>query len=351
MSQEISIPSWIRAELFEKVIQTNVKNFKKIQNFRVCPALAPGENYATVMLKVHIDCLLHGGRVEMLTLMLKVPHDSELYRTELIKFDMFETESGMYHHIVPEFEELYRAKGLTIRFGAKSYELAVKEEYILLEDLSRQGFRNVKRQNCLDMEHCKGVLKKMAQFHAASAVWIQKNGAFPQLYQKGMIRKEGTGLLGPLLTSGMEHVIKATKRLKNGQEFYSQLQTFSKHLMDKVISQNQSDEQDFRVLNHGDCWANNIMFQYNGKGQLQETYFVDLQLPCYGTPSQDLLYFLVSSSKLDLKIKRFDELIRYYHEHLINYLKLLEYSKPLPYLRDIHQLLIKDSIWGKRVKI
>ncbi|XP_005183467.2 uncharacterized protein LOC101894757 [Musca domestica] len=347
MSTANGIPSWITAELFAKILPNIVKDFAKISNFKVCQALAPGENYATVMLKVHIDCLLATGRTEQFTLMLKVPHNNDLYRNEMIKFHMFATEAGMYRQIVPEFEKLYRSKGLEISFGAKSYQLpAVKEEYILLEDLTRRGFRNVKRQNCLDMEHCRGVLKKLAQFHAASAIWVEKNGSFPDLYSRGIVREEGKGLLGSMFNSGLQHLLKTTEGMKSCERYYPEFKRYADKFMDEIFHQTARDDKAFNVLNHGDCWSNNIMFQYGAQGELKETYFVDLQLPCFGTPAQDLLYFILSSAQLDLKIKHFDEMIHYYHQNLIEHLKLLGYSKPLPFLRDIHQMILKGSIWA-----
>lgn len=349
MTEKYKIPNWITADIFQKVLHETVKDFKAIKNFKVCPALAPGENYATVMLKVHVDCLLQSDKVEKYTLMLKVAHDNEIYRTEMTKWHMFTTEAGMYRKIVPEFEQFYREKGIDIHFGAKAYELPVQEEYILLEDLSRRGFRNAKRQNCLDMDQCKGVLKKLAQFHAASAIWVQKYGEFPQLYSRGMIREDGSSLLGPMLNDGLKHVLKATKIIKNSEIFYPVLLEFADHLMEQVFLQTKTNENYFCVLNHGDCWANNIMFQYNEQGHLQETYLVDLQLPGYGTPAQDLLYFIFSSAQYEIKINRFDEMISYYHENLISHLKLLGYRKKLPQLRDLHQIILRYSIWGKYI--
>ncbi|XP_075145783.1 uncharacterized protein LOC142220491 [Haematobia irritans] len=342
-----SIPAWIKPELFTKILRDNVKNFKAIKNFTVRSALAPGENYATVMLKVHVDCILQdSGNIEKYTLMLKVPHDNDLYRTELIKWDMFATEAGMYREIVPEFEKLYRDKSIAIRFGAEAYDLPVKDEYILLEDLCRRGFRNVKRQDCLDEDHCKRVLRKMAQFHAASAVWVQTHGPFPQLYHKGMVREEGKGLLEPMLNDGLKHVLNTSKKLKNCQDIYPELKKLSENFVKVIFAEIKINEKDFNVLNHGDCWSNNIMFQYDKDGKVLETYFIDFQMPSYGSPAQDLLYFLLSSSQLDLKVKRFDEMIRYYHENLIHHLKILGYLKPMPSLKDLHQMIIRGGIWG-----
>lgn len=105
-------------------------------------------------------------------------------------------------------------------------------------------------------------------------------------------------------------------------------------------------ETDFNVLNHGDMWINNIMFQYDNDGNIQEMLFVDLQMCKYGSPAIDLYYFLISSCNPDIKMKEFDYLIRYYYDELIDCLQLLKYSKPLPKLTDLHADIIKRGFYG-----
>lgn len=109
----------------------------------------------------------------------------------------------------------------------------------------------------------------------------------------------------------------------------------------------KKDPDEFNVLNHGDLWVNNIMFQYNEDGSLRETYFIDFQMGRYGSPAQDLQYFLLSSTNLNNKIKYFDYFISYYHRHLIENLTLLHYKAKMPQLKDIHVALFKHSYWGK----
>jgi len=83
------------------------------------------------------------------------------------------------------------------------------------------------------------------------------------------------------------------------------------------------------------------MFQYDAFGKIKEVYLVDYQLPKYGTVAQDLLYFLLSSTKLEDKLAKFDYYIKIYHDNLVEHLKILKYSKPIPSLRDIHLALFK----------
>lgn len=105
-------------------------------------------------------------------------------------------------------------------------------------------------------------------------------------------------------------------------------------------------EDEFRCLNHGDFHCNNIMFQYDDEGKIKETKFIDLQMSRYCSPAQDLIYILLSSVSIELKISKFDYFIGFYHRQLIENLKLLRYPKTLPTLRSIHVAIINHIDWG-----
>lgn len=89
------------------------------------------------------------------------------------------------------------------------------------------------------------------------------------------------------------------------------------------------------------------MFQHNDKGEIIETLFVDFQAGRYVSPALDLQYFLLSCPSLDLKIKYFDHFVQYYHQELVKHLKILEYSKNIPSLIEVHKWLYETSCMGK----
>ena len=342
-----AIPDWIESKLFENILKENVKDFQKILDFKVKHALAPGENYATVMLKIQIEILLNSGESCSKSFMLKVGHDSEFYRQEMTKFDMFTIESVMYHNIKPELENLYKEIGLEVHFGATSYKLPIDREYILLEDLTQKGFRNANRLEGLNMEHCKSVLTKIAQWHAASAVRMERKGPYEQRFSKGVLNENGRYVLTTMFNNSLKHLLKAARKLKNHQEYLEQIEALTGKISDLFYKQCAPQENDFNVLNHGDCWCNNIMFKYDENNKLLDTYLVDYQIPSYGSPAQDLMYFIITSAQLDIKINQFDYMIKFYHDNLVKHLSLLKYQKKIPTLKDIQQSLIKYGLWGK----
>ncbi|XP_061399694.1 uncharacterized protein LOC133335438, partial [Musca vetustissima] len=315
-----NVPSWINVKLFENALREAVGDYKAIENFKVANALGPGENFATLMLRVRVELLLSDDSHQVKNFMMKVALDNELYREHMSKWEMFKKEAGMYRDIVPELEEMYRRRGCG--------------------NLSERGFRNVKRQDGLDMMHTKCVLRKIAQWHAATAVRVLEKGPYDEQYLDGFFTEDSREFCDQMFKGTLKHVLAAARKLPNHEEYYGQIESLFSHFTDTMYSQLVSGENsgdEFIALNHGDFWCNNIMFQYDDDNSApKETYFVDLQMPRYGPVAQDLLYFILSSTQADLKVQHFDELIQYYYEHLIESLKLLEYSKPLPKLRDIH---------------
>lgn len=119
------------------------------------------------------------------------------------------------------------------------------------------------------------------------------------------------------------------------------------YLVDRLLEDQRVQPTEFNVLNHGDCWTNNIMFQYDAFGRIKDTLFVDFQVSKYGSPANDLYYLILSSAHKDIKLKQFDYLIRFYYEHLIENLQLLQYHRPLPKLKNIHISLLRNGLVGK----
>uniref|UniRef100_A0A1B0G5F6 CHK kinase-like domain-containing protein n=1 Tax=Glossina morsitans morsitans TaxID=37546 RepID=A0A1B0G5F6_GLOMM len=243
------IPKWIESKLFEEIFRQTQPKYQSTKNFKVYHALAPGENYATIMLKVEAEVMLKDGSTDDLSYMLKISHSGEHLPEDFKSFNVFEVENGMYKEIVPEFERMYAKVGRKVRFGAKSYTLATQVEHVLLEDLKRYGFKNVKRQDCLDLEHLKNALEKLAQWHAASANLIENlillnySQPLPTLRQvQQMLIKYGLWAMVPIAVtlpivlcepSEKASLDSLVGRTDNSQEFKNLLysnELFLKHL-------------------------------------------------------------------------------------------------------------------------
>ncbi|KAL5274239.1 hypothetical protein ACFFRR_000789 [Megaselia abdita] len=344
-------PKWVSEEYFESICSESIKNFSKINKITSEPGSSVGENYASIILRILIECELNDGSTQDFSLMVKASHPKDTQAGQMIgEMQIFDKETEIYNNIIPAFEKLYVEKGKTVEFGPKSYTFSKDPgvETVVLEDLRPKKFKNVNRLEGLDMDHIKSVLKMLAQFHAASAVYYETFGPFNEMFKKGIIDPEKKEITEAMYNLSIPPYKEAVEELiVDGKYYSSKMFTDIKVMMEtdfKLFTKIDHDE--FNVLNHGDCWANNIMFKHDEKDELEKTLLIDFQMCKWGTPAQDLYYFLFTSAKLDLKLSYFDYFIKYYHEELVSNLKLLDYKKTIPTLTDIHILLFKHQNWA-----
>ncbi|KAH8382877.1 hypothetical protein KR009_005689, partial [Drosophila setifemur] len=344
------IPDWINAELFEDVLKATVEGYSKVRSFKADLGTAPGENYATIMVRAHIEAELEDGNIKQVSYMVKLPHKLEMFEAMMKYTNIFDIERTMYDEVVPEMEAMYKDAGVEIVFGAKSYDLkGAKSDYVALEDLRVRGFKNANRLEGLDQTHTERVLRKLAQWHAASAVRVATKGQYPDILLHGFFKEENRAMMNEVMKGMGQRFIQCCATYEGNKEYIDKIKSLRPVIIDEMFKANKVDPTEFNVLNHGDSWSNNIMFQYDDAGKIKETYLVDYQVPRYGSVAQDLLYFLISSTKLEDKLSKFDYYVKVYHDNLVEHLKILKYSKPIPSLRDIHLTLLKNGLFGYSV--
>ncbi|XP_064535670.1 uncharacterized protein LOC135426495 isoform X2 [Drosophila montana] len=56
----VKLPEWLKAELFEQLLKDTFQSFKAIKSFKAMPGTKPGDNYATVMLRIELEVELSG---------------------------------------------------------------------------------------------------------------------------------------------------------------------------------------------------------------------------------------------------------------------------------------------------
>ncbi|XP_013107720.2 uncharacterized protein LOC106087277 [Stomoxys calcitrans] len=350
-SVKSAIPKWIEAKLFEDALKEAEPQFQSIEEFKIEPALAPGENYISLMLKAEFVIKLKDDSVKAVSFMLKVCNDSEVLRKMTKEHNVFDIEAGMYRDVVPELEQILRSAGINARFGARTYSLPTEESYILLENLKEYGFSNTNRLEGLDMPHIQSVLKKLAQWHAASAFRVVTKGKYADAYSKGYLKPESYEMFKEMYNNVAPIILDCIRQYSNFDVYYDQISKLMPQMTDELFKAvgigAKEDDEEFKVLNHGDAWSNNIMFQYDEEsGDISETYLVDYQIPLFTSPAQDLWYLIMTSCKYEIKLAKFEEMIAFYHKHLDKYLRILKYPKKIPTLKDLHCMLLKQGVWA-----
>ncbi|XP_055856526.1 uncharacterized protein LOC129919607 isoform X2 [Episyrphus balteatus] len=338
------VPNWLEEKLFANIVKNDYGEASKITNFTVTPATKPGENSSSVMFRVTIDVDLMDGCTKTISFILKTNHNDDSMLSLLENLMLFPKEQEMYGSIIPKFESLFEEAGKCVSFAPRSYKFSqnLSLEYVLLEDISRKNFRTANRLVGLDMTHMKHALTKLAEFHAVSACLHERNGSYGEQFMYSIFTEKYRSILTTLNSSAM--FLNHLKKWKNCSQYAEMLADSDNCLVDRIIQAAKFNPSEFNVLNHGDFWSNNIMFQYDAFGKIKETCFIDFQLCKYGSPAYDLYYLILTSAQMNIKLSQFDYMIKYYHDNLIANLMRLEYHRPLPKLRNLHMALLKNGL-------
>ncbi|KAH8267184.1 hypothetical protein KR026_002449 [Drosophila bipectinata] len=339
-----NLPAWLPNITLEKAVKAQIGDFEKILSVTPQKGSSEGENYSSLFLRLLVEVELLDHSIKSLTFVLKAQHNNEVMAAILARLQLFHKEDQMYHSILPKFEQLYADAGKTIQFAPRAFKVDrdLGVDYILLEDLHRKNFKNENRLTGLDLDHMHKVLEKLAAFHAASACYVEHHGLFGEEFTVGVFSEANRQLLQEFNASGA--FLAQLKKWKNAQKIYEKLADSDDYLVDRLLQDQQYNAREFNVLNHGDCWANNIMFQHDAFGTIKEVLFVDFQVGKYGSPANDLYYLILSSAAPELKTAKFDYLVRYYFDNLVENLKLLQYHRPLPKLKNLHAALFRNGL-------
>ncbi|XP_037947827.1 uncharacterized protein LOC119679506 [Teleopsis dalmanni] len=346
------IPQWLNKEFFKPAFK-QVLNFKEISSIIPITTETPDKTVGSDFIRVLLEVKLTDNTIVKTTYLLK--SDKLLNTkesTELQPSNTFLKEKHMYLHIIPVLTKMYASiNGLNIKLAPLCMHAAISTEdaVLVLEDFSRKKFHNVDRFKGFDMLHMRWALRKLAEFHAATTVYFATQGPYPDLYQESFCNASNIRMVKRITEKRQLHFRNAMRQwgLPHVEDFIKKMPTI-KDYMEAALKSNNVDPNEFNVLNHGQLFNTNILFNYNESGVIDEAIFIGFQYCNYGSPAQDLWQLIITSAELDIKIREFDHFLFIYHAHLIECLKLLKYEteKPWPTLMDIQQMMLKYGFWG-----
>uniref|UniRef100_A0A182TC40 CHK domain-containing protein n=1 Tax=Anopheles maculatus TaxID=74869 RepID=A0A182TC40_9DIPT len=352
-SAELSVPEWMTKEYFVDAIGAKLKlapTAFTITDLDVRRATEAGDNYASILYRVLVSVRVHetDHRTDV-SLIVKALPKLGLADAMIQMMNLFPKETAMYTDIIPALEALYHVRGRTeVAFGPRCLKHSTEPtEVLVLEDLRERQFVMVSRQQGMDMDHTRLVLRRLAQFHAASVVLAQERGPFGALFKEGLVSEKGRAMSEPFHKAQAEFFHKVLHGWSEQEGFYADLMKhWGMDMFDALLNITRADPTKFNVLNHGDMWCNNVLFHYNANSELSDILLIDYQLSYWSSPAMDLLYFIFTSVNGDFKLSQMDYMIQYYHENLIECLNFLEYSGKLPLLKDLHSDIIEHHLFG-----
>ncbi|KAK5640998.1 hypothetical protein RI129_009545 [Pyrocoelia pectoralis] len=244
-----------------------------------------------------------------------LPEDE--FRSKFITdMEMFDCEFKVYVEVISQFSKLdYQEK-----MSAKVYCCISKPSpMLLLEDLCELQYKVVRKSDGLDLEHCLLVMEKLAYFHAASLALFEKKSSTLTEFNRCMFQR--STISEQLVNVSYEEIVKVCRSVPDLNKYTEKLELAKERIFEILFNINNTNTN-YKVLNHGDCWSNNIMFYHNQNGEVKDVVFVDFQLSCFTSPCYDLHYFIGSSANVQSK-HNVDAIVDHYFENFTRKLREL----------------------------
>lgn len=265
----MQLPEYITNSLDEIAQKEGFDNCK----YEIESASKHGENFIGDMTAVK----LIGGRVQCgeivtdtLNLLCKIVSQSKLRRDTFRAIPAFKREIFMYTRVLPTFVEFQREKGLAADESFLSFPKVfativdeTNDRYaLIMEDLRPKQFVMWPRHEPISLQHEILLMTQLGKFHGISyALKDQRPDIFAEfealedIYADMIANGHAKNLLGycieraidVLADDGHKNALEKLKR--NYFDIYKSF--FTKESIGK-----------YGVINHGDAWTNNFLFQY-----------------------------------------------------------------------------------------
>lgn len=233
-----------------------------------------GDNFLGVMTSVTLTGTrgLNGkSRAEELHLIIKLPPSNETrqknFKTDLV----FDREVYMYSKVLPAFVRFQQEKGLSEADSFLSFPkvYSCEEDFenntyiLIMEDLRPKNYQMWPKEKTVPLNHELLVMKELGKLHGISfAMKDQRPNEFDEF--KGMKDTFSELVLHGKMRSFMNKSIERAANVLKNPEHKKLMLNFRKtyvETIDDFLAGPLSKE--FGVINHGDCWNNNFLYQYS----------------------------------------------------------------------------------------
>lgn len=354
----IDIPKWLDQNFLLKHLRKYFSDPKlSIRCFSIKLATAKGENYASSIYRVSVQMLNGQKNIRNLNVIIKTALAGVFAFDTLSECDVYDKEIDFYKRIAPQIRTLLQQLNENRQLLAESYGICVTNKVILFEDLTIKGYCLSPIQRGVDLSIAKMILQKAATLHACGAILQYKQPDFYANFKHGLISRATDKLNNYYLTQ-FDAAVEVIAKWPDFAAITEKLNGLRDNLMEKGRRAFDANPKHFNTMIHGDMWTNNLMIKYannnnskNNGGEsdqsaVENIVYLDFQFSCWTSPAIDLHYFLNTSLQETLRDNHINELIEFYHGHLANYLKRLNYLGHIPTLDEFQKQFLEKSFYG-----
>ncbi|KAH8359987.1 hypothetical protein KR093_009928 [Drosophila rubida] len=339
-SDELEAPEWLNGQFFTDVLthHHNSSNVKVI-DFKISPATAKGDHYASIMFRAEIEYSLLDKKLSK-PIIIKTMPETEGFKKEFLgEAKFFQTEIAMYTEVLPKLEAILRKAGDDTTLCAKClYHTLEPRQVMVFEDLVPQGY-SVVRKRLANLKEIKAAISKLAKWHAVSFKLLKDE---PTVFDKLKydLTEVPNYLEQDFMKSSLPNLIKSIGKNDKLKEYLKYIEPLKDTLMNRwvqIIREYRENRQDgaYYVLCHGDFHLKNMMFNQS------ECMLLDFQISYVGSITNDLLYAMYLFAGPEERRDRYDELFYFYFTNFISTLKTIGYHSEMPNLVEFRKQLFE----------
>lgn len=212
------------------------------------------------------------GDVKSVSYVVKLNHCIENSDHEFFHSACFTKEGSFFSKMIPELNSTLKTLGLLHLKTPKCYfyDLGLKVQAIFLEDMRALGYSMSKSTEGLTPDQAILVLKELARMHASSQLLgydiekaketpIQELNFLDDLYTGDKFKC--AGMYKRLLETYTLSGANIAKYIEGYEEIAKAIKEMIPSSYGNLSSAIKSYNPKFGVVNHGDCWGNNLLFK------------------------------------------------------------------------------------------
>ncbi|XP_046393171.1 uncharacterized protein LOC124161053 [Ischnura elegans] len=325
-------------------------------DYHVKRASSSVEGFASLVLRVDVSYRLPGeDRVHPHVFIVKTLPQTHHHREMMASSGIFSQEWLFFSRVAPLMIKASAGR-VQVPLPICYHGFCTKDDAsFFLEDLVAAGYRGVNRSyftEGLDYAHSSAAMKALGKLHALSVVaeklldpdsggWAESIRNFDEdkvfyVQRPGEPRCPSQDMIEEFLRNFKE-MCRETEGLPKKAVTCGALDKVLDGVFPFFCRMRQTPPRNRRVIIHGDCWVNNMMFKYvkgeDGADKPADVKFFDLQMTRCGHPSTDFLYFLYMSTRKAARDKYFSTLAEDYHRSFAETFGALVHGPP-PYSLD-----------------
>ncbi|XP_011633621.1 uncharacterized protein LOC105424846 [Pogonomyrmex barbatus] len=344
----LETPTWLNLCFVEKILRKSEgDNSIQVIDIFSKPATAKGDNYTSDMIRVSAEFSRDQGDrkiTEKKSIIVKLSPLIEGILQELVEQSgIFDIEIMMMSDTLDKMNKLLEPK---YRLSGKCLYAQKNPTLLVIEDLAPLGFRMACRLSGLDLAHSILAIQGLSRFHATSVAICEKEPKQKEMYMKGMFNDIHPPEMSNFFIMGTKALATEIRNWPEGKKYADKIDKLADHVYKIGIDACKLSEDEFNVINHGDCWVNNMLFRYDNDGNPIDHIFVDFQLCVYTSPALDLLYFLSTSPSPDVIENHKQVLLDEYLKTLSATMKQLDCKTQPPTMEELKTTLKQRASYG-----